>query len=78
MNSNNATTQHSHEPIASEKVAHERKLFFIDLKENQRGRFFKITEDVAGRRDTIMVPVEAAREMHAALGRLLEYEAALK
>ena len=23
-------------PIASEKIAHERKLFFLDLKENQR------------------------------------------
>lgn len=38
-------------PIASEKIAHERKLFFLDLKENDRGRFLKITEDVAGRRD---------------------------
>lgn len=39
-------------PIASEKIAIERKLFFLDLKENQRGRFLKITEDVGGRRDT--------------------------
>ena len=44
------------EPIASEKVTIDRKIFFIDLKENQRGRFMKITEDVGGRRDTIMLP----------------------
>jgi hypothetical protein len=25
------------EPIASEKIAIERKVFFLDLKENQRG-----------------------------------------
>ena len=44
------------DPIASEKVAIERKIFFLDLKENQRGRFLKITEDVGGRRDTIIIP----------------------
>ena len=32
--------------IASEKVTIERKIFSLDLKENQRGRFLKITEDV--------------------------------
>ena len=42
-------------PIASEKIVNERKIFFLDLKENQRGRFLKITEDVGGRRDTIML-----------------------
>ena len=38
--------------LASEKLATERKVFFLDLKENDRGRFIKITEDVGGRRDT--------------------------
>lgn len=60
-------------PLASEKIMVDRKVFFLDLKENQRGRFFKITEDVGGRRDTILLPAEAAREFHEALGRLLEY-----
>ena len=54
------------DPIASEKVAIERKIFFLDLKENQRGRFLKITEDVGGRRDTIMLPAPAFRDF---LGR---------
>ena len=52
------------EPIASEKVSFERKIFFLDLKENQRGRFLKITEDVGGRRDTIMLPAPAFRDLH--------------
>lgn len=64
-------------PIASEKIAVERKLFFLDLKENARGRFFKITEDVGGRRDTIMLPVEAANDFLEALTRLVEFEAKL-
>ncbi|EDY21012.1 PUR-alpha/beta/gamma DNA/RNA-binding [Chthoniobacter flavus Ellin428] len=64
-------------PIASEKVSIERKIFFLDLKENQRGRFLKITEDVGGRRDTIMLPAEAFKEFVEALERLIDFEAKL-
>ena len=46
------------EPLHTEKIVTDRKIFFLDLKENDRGRFVKITEDVRGRRDTIMVPEE--------------------
>ncbi len=52
--------------LLSEKIQIERKQFFFDLKENPRGRFLRITEDVGGRRDTIIVPapgLEAFREM---------------
>lgn len=65
------------DPLASEKIAVERKIFFLDLKENQRGRFLKITEDVAGRRDTIMLPAAAFPEFVEALQRLIEFEAKL-
>ena len=64
-------------PIASEKISIERKIFFIDLKENSRGRYYKITEDVGGRRDTIILPAEAAREFAEALARLAEFETKL-
>jgi hypothetical protein len=63
--------------LASEKFAVERKLFYIDLKENQRGRVFKITEDVGGRRDTILLPVKGARDFLEALRRLIQFEAKL-
>ena len=65
------------EPIASEKVTIDRKVFFLDLKENQRGRFMKITEDVGGRRDTIMLPAAAFKDFLEALARLVEYESKL-
>jgi len=42
--------------LRSEKVQIERKTFVFTLKENPRGRFLRITEDVGGRRDTIIVP----------------------
>lgn len=72
MNNHNSHANPQH--LAAEKITGERKCFFIDLKENDRGRVFKITEDVRGRRDTIMLPVELAQEFHDALGRLLQYE----
>ncbi len=65
------------EPIASEKIAFERKVFFLDLKENQRGRFMKITEDVGGRRDSLMLPSGAFKEFLQALERLVEFEGKL-
>ena len=62
------------EPLASEKISVDRKVFFLDLKENNRGRFLKITEDVGGRRDTIMVPAEAFRDFSEALDRLINLD----
>jgi hypothetical protein len=40
----------------------ERKSFVFALKENPRGRFLRITEDVGGRRDTIIVPATGLEE----------------
>jgi len=65
------------EPLASEKITIDRKIFFLDLKENSRGRFLKITEDVGGRRDTIMLPSAAFRDFADALDRLIELEGGL-
>src|ERR1700757_2304639 len=43
------------ETLRSDKVQIERKTFLFALKENPRGRFLRITEDVGGRRDTIII-----------------------
>ncbi len=61
-------------PLYSEKVFADRKIFFMDLKENDRGRFVKITEDVRGRRDTIMLPAEALDDFLEALNRVADHE----
>jgi hypothetical protein len=65
------------EPLASEKINVDRKIFFLDLKENARGRFLKITEDVGGRRDTIMLPSAAFRDFADALQRLIDLESSI-
>lgn len=48
--------QVAEDTLRSEKIQIERKTFVISLKENPRGRFMRITEDVGGRRDTIIIP----------------------
>ena len=53
--------------LHTEKILADRKVFFLDLKENARGKVVKITEDVAGNRDTIMVPAEILADFIAAL-----------
>lgn len=61
------------EPLYSEKIFSDRKIFFVDLKANDRGQFLKITEDVRGRRDTIMVPTETLDELIDALNNVRDY-----
>jgi hypothetical protein len=55
------------ETLRSEKLQIERKTFMFTLKENPRGRFLRITEDVAGRRDTIIVPAPGLEEFRRML-----------
>jgi hypothetical protein len=50
------------ETIRTDKVQIERKTFVFTLKENPRGRFLRITEDVNGRRDTIIIPATGLEE----------------
>lgn len=68
---NHGTPHKGCHTIASEKIDVDRKVFFLDLQENHRGRYIKITEDVGGRRDTIIVPIEAAVLFSEALQRLI-------
>jgi len=48
--------------LKTERIQIERKAFVFSLKENPRGRFLRITEDVAGRRDTIIIPAPGLPE----------------
>jgi hypothetical protein len=50
------------ETLKTDKIQIERKTFVFSLKENPRGRFLRITEDVNGRRDTIIVPSTGLEE----------------
>lgn len=60
--------------LGSEKIRTDRKTFYIDLKENFRGRFFKITEATGGRRSSILVPAETIGEALDKLRSLRDFE----
>ena len=48
--------QVNEDTLRTEKIQIERKTFILTLKENPRGRFLRITEDVNGHRDNIIIP----------------------
>jgi len=55
------------ETLKTEKIQIERKTFVFALKENPRGRFLRITEDVSGRRDTIIIPAPGLEDFRKIL-----------
>jgi hypothetical protein len=58
--------------LKSEKIQIERKTFIFTLKENPRGRFLRITEDVGGRRDNIIVPATGLDEFKKVVELMVE------
>ena len=60
------------ETLKSDKVQIERKTFVFTLKENPRGRFLRITEDVGGRRDTIIIPAPGLEDFKKLLDDMVK------
>jgi len=58
--------------LKSDKVQIERKTFVFTLKENPRGRFLRITEDVGGRRDTIIIPAPGLEDFRRLLDEMVK------
>ena len=59
------------EDIFSKQVQVERILFSFTLKQNPRGRFLRITEDVGGRRDTIIIPSPGLNDIREVLEQVI-------
>lgn len=58
--------------LKSERIDIERKTFVLTLKENLRGRFLRITEDVGGRRDTIIIPSTGLEEFKKVVDEMVK------
>ena len=58
--------------LRSETIQVERKTFIFTLKENPRGRFLRITEDVNGRRDSIILPAPGLADFKRVVDRMLD------
>jgi hypothetical protein len=61
--------------LKSSKVQIERKTFVLALKENTRGRFLRITEDVGGRRDTIIIPAPGLEDFKKLVEEMVQASA---
>jgi hypothetical protein len=58
--------------LKTDKIQIERKTFVLTLKENPRGRFLRITEDVGGRRDTIIIPAPGLEDFKRLLDEMVQ------
>jgi hypothetical protein len=69
--------QVNEETLKTDKIQIERKTFVFTLKENPRGRFLRITEDVNGRRDTIIIPTTGLEDFKRVFDDMLKTSADL-
>lgn len=60
------------ETLKTEKIQVERKTFILTLRENPRGRFLRITEDVGGRRDSIIIPATGLEDFKKVVDEMLK------
>ena len=57
--------------IETRELQIERKHFHVEFRENDRGKFLRITEEAHGRRNTIIVPSTGVDEFTAAITAVL-------
>ena len=57
--------------IEAKELQIERKRFHVELRENERGKFLRITEEAHGRRNTIIVPSTGVNDFTAAICAVL-------
>lgn len=61
--------------LESRELQVERKHFFIEFRENDRGRFLRITEEAHGRRNTVIIPSTGLEEFERLLDEVLAVSA---
>lgn len=57
--------------LATREIQVERKHFYIEFRENDRGQFLRITEEAHGRRNTIIVPSTGLDEFASTVDEVL-------
>jgi len=58
--------------LATKEIQIERKTFFLALKENPRGRLLRITEEVGGKRNTIIIPAPGLKDFKKLLDEMVK------
>jgi PurA-like ssDNA and RNA-binding protein len=57
--------------IEARELQIERKHFYVELRENERGKFLRITEEAHGRRNSIIVPSSGVDDFTALISEVL-------
>ena len=57
--------------IEARELHIERKHFYVELRENERGKFLRIIEEAHGYRNSIIVPSTAVDDFTAAISEVL-------
>ena len=57
--------------IEARELQIERKHFYVELRENDRGKFLRITEEAHGRRNSIIVPSTGIDDFTATIAEVL-------
>jgi hypothetical protein len=57
--------------LKSGELQVERKFFTVTLKENSRGRFLRITEEVGGKRNCIIIPATGLADFQKLLSAMV-------
>ena len=57
--------------LQSHSLRVERKHFTFDLRENPRGRFLRIVEEVNGRYDAIIIPITGLEQFRDTLSEII-------
>ncbi len=58
--------------VQNHSIRIERKHFTFELKENPRGKFLRITEEVNSRYDAIIVPLTGLEQFRDALNEVIK------
>lgn len=59
--------------LQNQSLRVERKHFTFDLRENPRGKFLRITEEVNGRRDAIIIPLTGIEQFRDVLNEVVKF-----
>lgn len=60
--------------IESREFSAERKHFVIEMRENDRGKFLRITEEGRGKRNCVIIPSTGIEDFRDALDDVLDGE----
>ena len=59
--------------IEAKQLQIERKYFHVEFRENERGKFLRITEEAHGRRNTIIVPSTGVDDFTSAISEVIAH-----